>query len=152
MEKNKNLQSLLYNEKYDEFIELYGNGEELPANEKGGLLSIAVNFKHYEISTFLLENNVSSNVIDEDNGTPVWFYAIRDEHVETIKLFIKYGVDVNIRDEHGNNAILKVINQGIINDEIVKVLIESGADPELENNHGISAQEIAEDDDYEFPK
>ena len=60
--------------------------------------------------------------------------------VETIKLLLEAGSDINAKNIYGNNPIM--LGDYTTNLEVYKILIANGADPEQKNNYGISAMDM----------
>lgn len=68
-------------------------------------------------------------------------YAVCDGDIESVKKFIKYGVDVNkvVRDM---SPLMLAARFNKF--EIVKVLLANGANPRIENEKGLRAIDYAE--------
>lgn len=63
--------------------------------------------------------------------------ATYNNDVETAKVLIKAGADVNIKDDMKNNPFLYAGAEGYI--DILKLTIEAGADPAITNRYGGTA-------------
>ena len=90
------------------------------------------NKNNFEIFKTLLEiNKKNNNLINNTLRT-----TIIDERTisfDTIKLLIAYGADVNHRDKSGSTILFDCCLCPINNIEIIKYLIESGANVNIEN-------------------
>ena len=64
--------------------------------------------------------------------------AIKVGKLETVKGLLQRGVDVNTCDEYGNSALMWAVTEGAA--EIVMLLIENNADPDIENKFGSTAE------------
>lgn len=56
------------------------------------------------------------------------------EYKEQIKILIKLGLDINMKDEFGYTILMRTVNPVII-----KALIELGADPNIQDQNGNTA-------------
>lgn len=71
-----------------------------------------------------------------------FFQAVKNEKVGAVKNILDQGVDVNEKDDVlGNTAISHAVFA--TNTKIVKMLLDHGADPHVENNRGFSAIDAA---------
>ena len=62
---------------------------------------------------------------------------------DTLEYLLKKGCDVNGQDEHGRSALHYAVD--LDNIDIVKFLMEKGADPQLMDNNDSSPYDEAED-------
>ena len=60
----------------------------------------------------------------------------------TVKLLLAAGADVKAKDDRGNGALLGAVFRGW--NDVVRLLIENGADPYAANNDGKTAMDAAE--------
>ena len=65
----------------------------------------------------------------------------QEQAVKTVKRLIEGHADVNARDDRGNTAIMGAVFRGW--NDVIKTLIEAGADPYQANNAGKTAMDIA---------
>ncbi|MFH6959627.1 ankyrin repeat domain-containing protein [Flavobacterium aquidurense] len=68
-------------------------------------------------------------------------YAVCDGDIESVKKFIKYGVDVN---KLSNDMSPLMLAARFNKFEIIKVLLANGAKPDIENEKGFKALKYAE--------
>jgi len=73
----------------------------------------------------LINGGMSPNAITED--TPIFFYAARDTTLDTLKLFLSRGADINLQDDLG----LTVVMDSLISDQLLATewLLNHGATP-----------------------
>lgn len=102
------------------------------ALQNGAFVSYVHKHKGY---TYSLGNSMIMLVIDKliINNTFSTFNnkANIEQVLQFLKLFISNGANLNFVDDKGNTALMKAIK--MCNYEIVKILVESGADIEIEN-------------------
>jgi len=85
--------------------------------------------------TWLLANGA-------DSGHCMFAIAWYDD-VKAAALFSKYGANVNFKDREGNTALFYAVKKKYKIDDI-GLLLKFGADPDIENQQGISARKLAE--------
>ncbi len=87
------------------------------------LLHMAVDSFYYEGVRILLEGGALSNSSDYFGCTPL-ISAVEKSNIDLVKKLLKYGADVNLRDCHNENALMK----GIVNHRnamnIFEILLE----------------------------
>jgi ankyrin repeat protein len=93
----------------------------------------------------------SKDYIPEYNHCNALFHAVETEYIDIIKLLTQY-FNVNERNRNGNTPLHRAVKQlySYINDEfkhhmldIIKTLLEAGADPGIANNKGITPKMMA---------
>ncbi|NOY69111.1 MAG: DUF4124 domain-containing protein [Deltaproteobacteria bacterium] len=117
---------------------------------------------HEEISQILIENGANVNFRHAEYGITPLHQAVLKRSINTIKLLLKYGANVNAQtsDSSGSVCIKAVRRTTPLHwalvymgeptsscypecAEIVKILIENGADPLIKNLYGYSPLDIA---------
>jgi ankyrin repeat protein len=81
----------------------------------------------------LIEHGANVHTKGRDGFTPL-IIAIGHRQVNSIKLLIEKGADVNAKDDHGN-TVLMAASQA----ETIKLLIEKGADVNAKDEDGVTA-------------
>lgn len=61
-----------------------------------------------------------------------------------MKLLIDKGANVNSPDSYGNSPLMEAADMFDDDDTIIKLLLESGADPYQKNNYGVSVYKLLE--------
>lgn len=69
--------------------------------------------------------------------------AVVQGDLESIRILVLGGADINVRGEHGYTPLHEAIEQG--NADAVQVLIDLGADKSIRNLDGLSPRELAID-------
>ena len=66
-----------------------------------------------------------------------------------IKLFLEHGADVNAKSRSGETVLceaVKLATLGHASPDIVKLLLDAGADPSIVDSHGSAAADLAQAD------
>lgn len=114
-------------------------GVDINSKDKFGetLLHTACSEGYPDMAKFLLDNSIKINEKGINDYTPL-HTAIQKRHYNFAKLLINYGAIVNCKDDHGNTPLITAVMNYRNDDKMIKLLLENGADPSLENNYGIS--------------
>jgi serine/threonine-protein phosphatase 6 regulatory ankyrin repeat subunit B len=110
-----------------------------------------------ETAKILLDHGAKVNLQDA-NGVSALMEACSGGHPEVVKLLLEHGAKVNALDSKGNSALIyassmenpffakndeeAALLRGIVEKyvEIVRVLLDNGAEADAKNNEGMSAQ------------
>jgi len=129
--------SAIQNNLHDTLEKLLQEGADIELKNKFGTtpLSFVIYQNDNKLVEILLKNGANPNVID-GNGlyTPLSEACVRNK-VSTVKLLLKYGADVNYQHKKSETA-LTVAAKECKNFELVKLLLESGANPKLMDMFG----------------
>jgi len=90
----------------------------------------------------LLETDFAASAVDAAGRTPLHF-AAQEYSVDAAKLLIEHGASVDAQDSYGNTPLANAVFYSQGRGELIKLLREAGADPQLENKHGISPIKLA---------
>lgn len=111
----------------------------------------SVELKLERVAKWLLDLGAPVDGRAVDGSTALMTAAYRSSK-RLVELFLKYGANVNQRDDDGRTALIRVGESVRRNSalekhqfafEVAKLLIEAGADPNIRNNKGETAYEIA---------
>ncbi len=103
-----------------------------------------VNAKTNEGSTALMYAASSpsqpkvKNPVRDNKDMPVGAF---DDDLEIVKLLVKAGADLNLKDELGETALMWAIGRNL---RIVEFLVQAGANPMIKDGGGMTAKNIAE--------
>lgn len=125
--------------------------KELDIDIQNGFGATALIFsiasKKYNIVEFLLSKGADIDIKDI-NGSTALIRACSSRNFDVVNDLLNYGANVNIQNNKGDTAIIKAISgEGFLNmfnldEELIFVLFEGGADFFIKNNHGESAIDI----------
>ena len=121
---------------------LIDNGCDINAvtKVKNTALHCAAQSGHFEIVKLLIEKGAALDVTDSKKNTALHF-ATYQEHFEIVKCLLEKGVNVNPVDKDGDTPLHLAIKSDKFSVELVKVLLDYGADFKLKNKNGISPLE-----------
>lgn len=93
----------------------------------------------------LIAQGADVNTADQAGGHTALHSAAQGQHAETAQALLSAGAQVDARDRFGKTPLsVALFNVRNRDGEVIRVLLASGADPDLENNHGISPRRLAE--------
>ena len=134
-------------------------------------LLVATQNRYYKLGAYLLDHGADVNLTNKGGWTPLYLatdnrniengdYPVRRgdmDHLDYIKLLIAKGANVNHRikdstqtrtvftnqwlDENGATAFLRASQSGDI--ELMKLLLEKGADPKIATELNVTALQVA---------
>ena len=117
-------------------------------NREETALTLATKKGHTNIVGQLLEKGADINTINEEEETPLML-AIQKRYTDIMYLLLEKGANVNLADYRGWNALLLTIEYYYIDGlprakiDMIKSLLERGADIHAVNNEGETALMIA---------
>jgi ankyrin repeat protein len=130
-----------------EVLRSYGADLNLARNDGKTPLAVAVQSKHKEVVKWLIERDVDLNRAQQDGSTPL-FSAVRTQDAEVVRALLTTpsptGVlNVNQHRFDGVAPINVAAQNG--DEEITKLLLGAGADPNIEVFQGLTPIVIAAD-------
>ena len=103
----------------------------------------AVIDQQLELACFLIGKGAEVNVKDFQGMTPLHF-AAQNYDIEMCKLLVDQGALIDAVDDIGNTALWRAEFESAGAIELQEFLIKNGANEQLQNNHGISPQNLRE--------
>lgn len=111
------------------------------------LLNAAI-YNNIDLLQFALENGANINHQDKLGFTALHF-AVQEQHVESITYLLLHKIEIDTQDKYGNSALWRaVLNDVSI--EIIAILINNGANPNLQNNSEVSPIDLVDEDNLEM--
>ncbi len=107
-------------------------------------LFLAVKDNNLETTQLLLDHGANVNVQDRDGDTPLLQAAhhgnqallqtlfqfgpdiVKDNNIESTRLFLAHGANVNVEDRDGNTPLMQAVCHG--NKDLVELLVQHGGD------------------------
>lgn len=84
-----------------------------------------------------LSQQFTSFEINPQDSSELMFLAVKCGSISCTQVLIFHSVDINSRDEDGNTPLYWATTMG--NEDMVRLLLEHGADPLLSNSNGVNA-------------
>ncbi|MBV1929460.1 MAG: ankyrin repeat domain-containing protein [Gammaproteobacteria bacterium] len=91
-----------------------------------------------EVAKVLLEFKADVNAIDSNSETPLHRVKLAEDN-RFISLLVENGADVNAQDKYGRTALIGIAAAANTSPENAKLLIDLGADPNIETSEGKKA-------------
>ena len=91
---------------------------------------------------YLLENKAFINIVDRHGYSPL-HYAINEYRVDMVRRLIDKGANIEMFDSYGNNVLARAVLTSKGRKEIIKFLLEKGANPNIPNYKGYTAIDMA---------
>lgn len=117
-----------------------------------GALYVAVNKGNEEMVKFLIDNKANINPNINDEGYTLMIAAIDSKRKNIIDLLIRSGTNVGAStDIEGNKKFIPIL-QATLTDQkdVVKSLLEKGADPQEMSFEGFSAYKYAKENNKDI--
>jgi len=127
----------------DKFKAFVANGQDVNAIGKSGDLPLLYAVVYEEKFNLLLD---AGACIDgkNDKGETILMRAIRlDYGLKIIKRIIEKGANVNVVDNDGNTALMRLICSDEYDENFMNYIASSGCDITIENKQGRNAFELA---------
>lgn len=113
--------------------------------DRYSLLITAVTYNKLDLVEMLLEMGANIEIQNPRGETPLYL-ACNIRNINMIKLLLKYGAEINKIIRFGGDTVLKkaISNENIENIEIIKLLLDNDANPNLgDNKNNTPLQEAA---------
>jgi ankyrin repeat protein len=81
--------------------------------------------------------------LPDDNGWTPLHYAAQTHSTVVAELLLAAGAPVDAQDSHGNTPLSTAVFESRGQGDLITLLKEHGADPTLNNFHGVSAVSLA---------
>ncbi len=112
--------------------------------DRGGRtpLSNAIIGENPEIVKLLLRAGVNVGTTDKQGFTPL-HHAAQRHSVAIVCLLLTAGAAVDSKDFFGNTPLFRAVFESRGRGEVVKSLLDVGADQHVKNNSGVSPRDLA---------
>ncbi|MHA4895358.1 ankyrin repeat domain-containing protein [Pedobacter sp. PWIIR3] len=119
------------------------NGVDCVDNDFRSLLFFAIFSDSFTAVERLISNGAGVNLKDGLGWYPL-HYASQRYLPEVVKVLVHAGADLEVKDEYGNTPLWRATFSSDGRGEVIKLLLSKGANPNNQNNFGISPIKLAE--------
>jgi len=113
------------------------------------LLMNAIIYGELELAKWAIKHHANINHQDT-TGLSALHVAVEKNEFDFVSLMLHSGVRVDLQDRFGNTALWRAMMDNVdIN--IINLLIQYHADPDLKNNYGISARDLLNEENHNWP-
>jgi ankyrin repeat protein len=102
---------------------------------------------------FILNIGPDIDIKDKKGWSPI-HYAVQNYYPSIVEILLNAGADIEIKDYYGNTPLWRAVFASQGKGEVIKLLISKGANPNNENESGVSpfglAKKIANYDIAQF--
>jgi ankyrin repeat protein len=119
-------------------------GEALDERDQVGRtpLMYAAAGMRIDLMEILLKAGANQNATDQQGWTAMHF-AAQENWADGVRVLAEYVAAVNSQDANGNSPLSRATYFYVGKENAVEVLLQLGANPDLENNHGVSPRKLA---------
>lgn len=119
-------------------------GEDIEETDKDRRTPLihAVIDNRFDLAEILLESGANVNAQDSNGYSPL-HYAAQNYYIELAELLIGKNAQIDPQDNYGNTPLFKAVFNSKGRGDVIKLLIEHGADKDIANNYEISSFQLA---------
>lgn len=123
---------------------LLGKDENIEIRDKNGRTPFlnAVMNNNFRIVELLIDHGANINVQDNLDFSAL-HYACQSQNIEMTIFLIEKGSAIDIVDAHGNTPLGRAVYTSQGHGEVIKLLLDAGANKERKNFYGVSPLDLA---------
>ena len=95
-----------------------------------------------ELATTLLGQGADPDEVDNSGWCALHFAALNCSK-KSVEILIDSGANLDLRDQNGNTPLWRATMSYRGEDEVISTLLQAGANPDADNNNGISPRSLA---------
>ncbi|WP_185843449.1 ankyrin repeat domain-containing protein [Pseudoalteromonas luteoviolacea] len=97
-----------------------------------------------EIVKLLLRLGINVDHQDDGQHWSALHFSARDNHIDIVLALLKSGASIDLLDAFGNTPLWRAVMSYGGNSAVIEALLSYRANPEKENNSGVSPRVLAE--------
>lgn len=126
----------------DQFKLLLNKEDNINEKDKFGstLLIHCIRNNRLDMVIYLIEIGADVNLVGKDNTSPL-HYAVQAQNYEIVKYLLQLDIKINTQNIDGNTPLSEALDLYIgkqTEENIIKLLLDKGANPTLSNYYGVS--------------
>ncbi len=114
---------------------LLKHGADVNAENNAKATALMWSVKSPAKAKLLIDHGADVNAVTEEGLTPLIMAAVLPDSAETVRLLLKHGAEVNANSQNFS-PLMAASSRGDV--EVVKLLLENGADATKQNSFGFS--------------
>ena len=119
-----------------------------PVLDRAPPLELAAIMGRWEVFKLLIKNGADIYNTSSDVSRSMLHSASKGGNPQIISYLIDKGIDVNATNQNGEIPLHNLLKNDSINEESIQILIENGANPEIEDNNGKTPRDIARENGH----
>lgn len=125
-----------------------GIDPNLANSQKEMPIHLAIKYQHpIEVIELLLNKGANGNIPDNKGNTPLWHYIKYSPTIENLSGATKGDTAIDYADKNGDTPLIYALKNDYPAD-VIRLLLENGADPKLKNYDGQDAYDIIRSKKY----
>lgn len=105
------------------------------------MLNVAIRAEQNRMVEWILTQNVDIDAVSNDRGYSAVMDAVWKNNYDLTKVLVERGANLNFISRDGQSVLVLAVGAG--KENICKLLADSGADPDIKDEMGMSAYEYA---------
>lgn len=142
MKQHRDIFSIIRYGTNEEFFEAMADTDLNIVEYGQNLLQESIACNKIDIATNLIKRGIDLDFQDNKGMTALHYCACYGD-ISTAYLLIQYGAKIDIADDFGNQSLWYAVFKAQGKDDLVKLLVENGADCGHKNNAGRSPLDFA---------
>lgn len=106
---------------------------------------VAVDFPEHQHDALITElfNNGADINLQDNNGWTALHFAAQKQSLPAVKKLLELGANLELKDTYGNTPLFRAVFCSKGDGKIITLMLENGANPDSENEHGVSPRSLA---------